>query len=79
MDRMESGHDYLIRWCDGKESEQSEQHLFGAFTQPNPHQLGDRVLAIDNEQYIYKPAKIIGISDDGNTLTVRFTDEEGNK
>jgi hypothetical protein len=74
--RIKSGHDYLIRWCDETETQQTEEHLFGAFTRRNQHQLNDRVLAIDDEQYIYKPAKIIGHSNDWKMLTVRFTDEE---
>ncbi len=77
--RINSGHEYLIHWCDNTETQQMEEHLFGAFTQPNRHELGDRVLALDNEQCIYKPAKIIGHSNDWKMLTVQYTDDEGDK
>jgi hypothetical protein len=31
---------------------------------------------MDNEEYTYKPAKVIQILDNGKMLTVRFTDSE---
>ncbi len=72
--RIESGHEYIIDWCDKTESNQSEEHLFGAFTRRNQHQINDRVLAFDNQQCIYKSAVVINHLNDGKMLTVRFTD-----
>jgi len=70
----------MIRWCDDTKSQQGEEHLFGAFTRRNQHEINNLVLAIDNDQYTYKPAKVIGHSNHGKTLTVRFVDpEEENK
>jgi hypothetical protein len=78
IERIESGHKYIVHWCDETKSEQTEEHLFGAFTKRNQHQMNNRVLAIDREQYIYKPAIVIGHSKDWKMLTVRYTDPEEN-
>ena len=74
--RTESGHKYLIKWCDNCERAQEEEHLFGAFSYIEHRDVGDYVLALDDNQSIYKPAKITGISDGGNKLTVKFLPPE---
>jgi hypothetical protein len=74
--RVESGHEYIIRWCDETESKQEEEHLFGAFTRCIQHRLDDLVLAMDNEECIYKPAQVTRISNIHQTLTVRFLDSK---
>ena len=78
LQRTESGHKYTIRWCNDKETDQAEQHLFGAFTRRNQHRVGDRVLALNKEQYVYKPARVIALVKDGKELIIRFTDPEEN-
>ena len=77
IDRIASGHKYLIRWCNGKENTQTEDHLFGTLIRRNRCDINDRVLALDDDQYIYKPATIIKRFDDEKTLTVRFADSNG--
>ncbi|CAF3780229.1 unnamed protein product [Rotaria sordida] len=78
IERVGYGHTYIIRWCDESESREEEEYLFGAFTRSIQHELNDSVLALDNDQYIYKLAKVISISDDKKTLTIRFTDPKEN-
>ena len=75
-DRVGYGHTYIVQWHDETESQQEEEHLFRSITKPMQHRLNGFVLATDNEQYIYKPGRIITISDDRQTLTVRFIDSE---
>lgn len=41
--------------------------------------MNDQVLALDEDEYVYKPATILTQSDDGKTLTVRFTGPKENK
>ena len=79
VDRIESGHKYIIHWCDERTSNQTEEHLFGALIRRNRCQIKDQVLALDEDQYIYKPATILAQSDDGKTLTVRFTGSKEKK
>lgn len=74
IDRIESGHKYIIRWCNEQQDTQTEDHLFGTLMRRNLCQINDRVLALDDDQYIYLPATIIDQSKDGKTLTVRFAD-----
>lgn len=79
IDRLKSGHRYKIRWYDDTESNQEEEHLFGAFIRRNNYHRGDRVLALDEDDYTYKPARIKKLpddSDDRKTLNVCFTDPE---
>ncbi|CAF4979898.1 unnamed protein product, partial [Rotaria sp. Silwood1] len=76
--RVGYGHTYIIQWCDEKKSEQEEEYLFGAFTTPIQCQPNDYVLAMDNDQYIYKLALVITKSNDQKTLTVRFIDSKEN-
>lgn len=71
IDRARSGHRYLIKWSNEKESEQEEELLFGAFTRRIEPQVGDLVLAM-NDIYTYQPAEVKAISGDKKTLTVRF-------
>ncbi|CAF2744821.1 unnamed protein product [Rotaria sp. Silwood2] len=70
--RVGTGHRYLIEWCDTNKSKQSDEHLFGAFTQRNKHRINDYVLAIDDDDTIYKLAKVQSISNDGKNLKVQF-------
>jgi hypothetical protein len=74
--RTPCGHKHMIHWCDKKESIQKEEHLFGEFKSDIRHALNDFVLAIDNDQYLYKPAKIINLSKDRKTLTIEFLPPE---
>ncbi|CAF4354296.1 unnamed protein product, partial [Adineta steineri] len=76
IDRVESGHRYLIKWCDETESYQEEEHLFGTFSTHNEHQINYYVLAVDGDQYIYKPARIKKILNDKRTLNIRFLDAD---
>lgn len=78
-DRIESGHKYIIHWCDESTSTQTEEHLFGALIRRNRCLINDQVLALDEDQYIYKSATILSQSDDGKMLTVRFTDSKEKK
>ncbi len=73
IDRVDTGHKYLIDWCDDSKSEQKEEHLFGAFVRRDRHYKNGYVLAMDNNK-IYKPAKTISISNNKQTLTVQFDD-----
>ncbi|CAF3336880.1 unnamed protein product [Rotaria sp. Silwood1] len=70
--RVGNGHQYSIEWCDENESEQSDEHLFGAFTQGDKHRIDDYVVAIDDNDAIYKLAKVQSISNDGKHLKVQF-------
>jgi hypothetical protein len=55
-DRVGTGHQYLIEWFDRNENEQQEEHLFGAFTRRDKHWENSYVLAMDDNDNIYKPA-----------------------
>lgn len=72
IDRIGTGHLYIIEWFDGSRSQQKEEHLFGAFIRRNRHYLHAYVLAMDIDDKIYKPAQIISISNNGCTLHVQF-------
>ncbi|CAF4581909.1 unnamed protein product, partial [Rotaria socialis] len=72
--RVGNGHQYLIEWCCATVSEQSDEHLFGAFTRRNNHRIGDYVLAMDSVESIYRLAEILSITDDRKTVKVRFID-----
>lgn len=76
IDRVKYGHEYMIRWCDDTESKQEEQHLFGSFTRRNHHHKNDLVLAMDDEEYVYKPAHVIKHLNKEKQLLVRFIDSE---
>jgi hypothetical protein len=76
IDRLESGHEYTIKWCDETKSSQEEEDLFGAFRRRIEPQVDYFVLAMDNDQCIYKPAKVTMISEDRKTLTIRFLDSK---
>jgi hypothetical protein len=76
INRTASGHKHEIEWCDNRVSEQEEEYLFGAFNYIEHRKTNDYVLALDNNQNIYKPAKIINISDDRKILTVEFLPPE---
>jgi hypothetical protein len=78
IDRVEPGYKYIIQWCDETKSSQEEEHLFGAFRRRIEPQVDYFVLAIDDDQYIYKPAKVTVISRDRKTLTIRFLDSKKN-
>jgi hypothetical protein len=78
-DRVGTGHQYLIEWYDKSENEQKEEHLFGAFTRRDKHTKDSYVLAIDENDNIYKPAKTKAISDDQKRLTVQFIDLNQNE
>jgi hypothetical protein len=71
-DRIGTGHQYKIEWSSGPGGEQKEEHLFGAFTRRDKHFQDGYVLALDDNDKIYKPARTISISNDGKTLTVQF-------
>ncbi len=71
-DRVGTGHQYLIEWFDKSISKQNEEHLFGAFNRRDQHRENAYVLAMDDQDNIYKPAKTISISDDRKHLKVRF-------
>ncbi len=71
-ERRDTGHRYLIKWFNGDENEQKEEHLFGAFIRRNEHRKDGYVLAIDDNDQIYKPAKTIKVSDDKKQLTIRY-------
>jgi hypothetical protein len=73
IDRIKNGHTYIIEWCDESKTEQQDEHLFGAFTRQIKHKKGNYVLAIDDNDKLYKPAKIKSISNDEKSLTVQFT------
>ncbi|UJR23110.1 hypothetical protein I4U23_026131 [Adineta vaga] len=72
IQRLKNGHEFRIEWSDETESAQEEKHLFGAFSQLIDFQVNCFVLAVDDSQYIYKPAIVEKISSDKNTVTVRF-------
>jgi len=78
IDRLESGHEYIIKWCDETKSSQQEEDLFGAFRRRIEPQVDYFVLAMDDDQCIYKIAKVTVISRDRKTLTIRFLDPKEN-
>ena len=59
IDRVQFGHTYVVKWCDGKDGTQEEEHLFGAFTKRIKPKVNCFVLAIDNDECIYKAAKVV--------------------
>ncbi|CAF1582905.1 unnamed protein product [Rotaria magnacalcarata] len=76
IDRVAHGHTYTIQWCDKNQSEQDEEYLYGAFTRSIRHQINDTVLAMDDNQCLYKLARVIHILRDKKKLIVRFIDAE---
>ncbi|CAF0922263.1 unnamed protein product [Rotaria sordida] len=70
--REGTGHLYKIQWCNERTSEQIDEHLFGAFSRRYKHRIDDYVLAIDNNDAIYKLAKVQSISNDRKNLKVQF-------
>ncbi|CAF0834055.1 unnamed protein product [Adineta steineri] len=71
--RVGNGHEYLIDWWNGCKNEQKDEFLFpGVFTQPDNHQVNNIVLAFDENDSLYKPAKIHSISNDRKNLQVKF-------
>lgn len=77
--RVDYGHTYKIKWCDDNTDELEEGRIFGAFQQPVQHERDDFVLAMDDDQTIYKLAQVITHSSDHKTLTVHFIDSEDNE
>ena len=73
-EQRSSGNEYTIEWYDGTQSIQDERHLFGAFHRCLEHRQGALVLAINADLTDYEFAKIISMSDDQTTLTVRYID-----
>ncbi|CAF1439450.1 unnamed protein product [Rotaria magnacalcarata] len=72
--RVGNGHRYSIEWCCASVSEQTDEHLLGAFTRRNKHRIGDYVLAIDSVEGIYKLAEVLSITDDRKNVKVKFID-----
>lgn len=70
--RTQSGHRYLIEWCDKTKSEQEEEHLFGAFTRMLPFRRGGYVLALEEGEDIYRPGRIQGVYDEQKMLVVQY-------
>jgi hypothetical protein len=73
QDRVGNGHEYIIEWCNSRKNEQKDEHLFGAFKRHVQHNENDYVLAIDDNDKLYKPARIKSISNDRRSLRVQFT------
>jgi len=71
-ERVDTGHRYSIEWSDGSLNKQKEEHLFGAFNRRNKHRRDYYVLAMDDSDEIYKPAKTISILNDQKRLEVEF-------
>ena len=71
-ERTRLGHDYLIKWCDGSTSEQKEEHLFVAFSHRSPLRPDVYLLALDDAEEIYRPARIRKVSDDEKTLCIEY-------
>jgi len=86
VDRTDIPHEYIINWCypneDVKEPEdackQTEEHLFGAHAWYNQLQVGDYVLAVDEQSYVYKPARVIELIN-GNQVNIRFLNSQDKK
>lgn len=70
--RLENGHKYEIEWYNESQGEQEEEFLFGAFIRRNRHYEYANVLAIDDDDKIYKPAQIVSISNDKETVHVKY-------
>ncbi|CAF1389296.1 unnamed protein product [Adineta ricciae] len=78
--RIRLGHTYTIEWHDGHEGEQDDEFLFtGTFSRPDKHKKGDYVLAVNETNYIYEPARVISVSPDHKTLTVKYIDVQNGK
>lgn len=69
--RLGSGREYTIVWCDGQKAVQRSIHIFGSFTKHRQLFIGDRVLAkADKRQNIYLPGCVAGIV--GDRINVKF-------
>ncbi|XP_070554779.1 von Willebrand factor A domain-containing protein 3B-like [Ptychodera flava] len=70
-ERVGNGRQYIIEWADGKLQIQNSSCIFGAFTKRHRLALGDRVLAIaDNQALVYLPGTITSVN--GNRLVVKY-------
>jgi hypothetical protein len=76
--RTRCGHHYDIKWCDSSDnsddsiSEQEEGFLFGAFSRTLPFRRGGYVLALEEADKIYKPARIQGVYDEQKMLRIQY-------
>ena len=68
------GHEYFIRWRDGTESIQDEQHIFTPPDRCYRDQVNNYVLVVDMTGWGCRPAKIIALSDDRTTVTIGYLD-----
>lgn len=73
-DRANTGHQYKIKWADGKSSIQKEEHLFGALTRRDQHRKDSYVLAMDAEDNVYKFARTLAVYKDDHRLNIQFLD-----
>lgn len=72
-DRVGSGREYVVEWCDGEVAVQQSINIFGTFTKHHRLAVGDHVLAMsDEQQHIYLPGWVAGIV--GNKINIRFCD-----
>ncbi|XP_074651656.1 von Willebrand factor A domain-containing protein 3B-like [Tubulanus polymorphus] len=70
-ERLDCGNEFVLVWADGSESEQSASCIFGPFTKRHPLTVGDKVLAVADEQTLtYLPGRISTIAID--KLAIRF-------
>lgn len=72
--RVNTGHQYRIKWADGSSNNQKEEHLFGAFTRRDQHRKDNYVLAMDAEDNLYKFARTLVVFKDDNRLNIQFLD-----
>jgi hypothetical protein len=72
-ERVGTGRQYHIEWCDGARATQDSIHIFGVFTKQHPLAVGDRVLAVsDPRRLVYLPGWVTGKHDHGDKISVQF-------
>ena len=71
-ERIDNGQQYRIDWCNGKTGKQSDEHLFAPRDANIRYEPNQYVLALDNEETIYRLGRVLSVSDDQTRLTVRL-------